>query len=404
MKTFVLYVVAVLVIVPTSVRAQSPLTLAEAERLAIEHAPSFKHYSTNVTAAAERVVHEGRLPDPQLTLGAINVPTDSFSLTQDDMTMVGIGVRQVFPPGDTLGVRTRRAEHGLVREQARLEVERRALLRQVRSVWYELYAAEHSLLLLAQQRQLAQRELEAAEGRYRAAQETQRAVLRARQAVARVNEREPMLRAQATQRRAQLARWIGDAAQAALPQTPPALALVPAAFEPTEHPEWRATQAEVEGTRAEVDLARQEYKPGVMFDLMYGARRERPDMVTAMISVDLPIFREKRQDRRLAERQAREAAARHDAEDKRRELQVMHAAMRAQYEAAAARVRIFEEQLLPSLEREAQLTVAGFARDQMELREARMKELDARLELVRLRADLARSHAELLYLIGESQP
>jgi hypothetical protein len=160
--------------------------------------------------------------------------------------------------------------------------------------------------------------------------------------------------------------------------------------------------------RTEVDMARAEYKPGMMLDLQYGYRRaapdgmDRPDLVTAMVTFDLPIFRTKRQDRNLAEKQTLEAGARYEAEDKRRELEAMYAALRAEHETLAERTRIYAERLLPDIRREARLTTAGFARDQAELREARMKEVDAEIELARLRVDLARTHVELLYLAGES--
>jgi outer membrane protein TolC len=255
--------------------------------------------------------------------------------------------------------------------------------------------------VLADTRALTARELAAAENRYRAAQETQRNLLRARQALARVNEREPMLRALAARNRAQLARWIGAEAQLPLPDGLPPLAAVPPALDVTRHPDWRAADAGREVAHAEVDIQRQEYKPGVMLDLMYGFREERPDMLTALVSVDLPLFRSKRQDQKLAEKQAMAAAASYEAEDKRRELEAMFTAAQAEYQAANERARIFTEQLLPAIRRETQLSVAGFAREQTDTREARMKELDAQLELLRAQVDAAKAQAELLYLLGD---
>ena len=390
-----------------NILAAPELTLAGAERLALEQAPGLARARASVAAFSERTAYEGRLPDPQMTLGLLNVPTDSYRLDQEDMTMTMVGVRQSFPPGDTLGARTRRAERELDREQARLEIERRNLLRQVRAAWLELYYASQSLLVLDTLRPLARRDLETAEARYRAAQDSQRAVFRARQALARIDEREPMLRALAERARLQLARWIGEAARDPLPAALPALSALPARFDPSRHPEWLAAQAELESMRAEVDMSRQDYKPGWMLDLSYGFRRpmpdgtERPNMMTAMVTLDLPIFRSKRQDRRLAESQAKEAAAHYETDDKRRELEAMYGAMLAEHQAVQARVRVLEETLLPNLRREAQSTLAGFAREQAELRDARMRQVDAELELVRLHVDLAKTHAELLYLTGE---
>ncbi len=386
---------------------ETTLTLTRAESLALTHAPWLAHHRTNVDAAAERAVYEGRLPDPQLVLGALNVPTDTWKLDREDMTMTMVGIRQSFPPGDTLALKGRRAQKELAREEAKLEAERRNLLKQVRQAWLELYFQQESLRFLQEARRLQQKLLEAAEGRYRAAADMQQVVIRARQAVARVNEREPMLKAQIARTRAQLGRWIGTAAALQLPAALPLLPAPATDFDAARHPEWLASEAMFDAARLEVDMARQDYRPAWMLDLSYGLRRpmpdgtERPNMATAMVTLDLPVFRAKRQDRRLAEKQAMESGARFESEDKRRELEAMHQSMRAEYDALAERARIFEAQLLPAIRREAQVTVAGFARDQVEYRDAQMKALDAEQEYTRVRVDLAKTQAELLYLTGE---
>jgi outer membrane protein TolC len=219
-------------------------------------------------------------------------------------------------------------------------------------------------------------------------------VIRAHQAVARVNEREPMLKAQIARTRAQLGRWIGAAATLPLPAALPVLPTPATEFDATRHPEWLASEAMLDGARLEVDMAREDYKPAWMLDLSYGQRRpmadgtERPNMATAMVTLDLPVFRDKRQDRRLAEKQALENGARFESEDKRRELEAMYQSMRAEYEALAERAKIFDEQLLPAMRREAQKTIAGFARDQTEFRDAQMKVLDT--DGMRVRVDIVR--------------
>jgi outer membrane protein TolC len=352
-------------------------------------------------------VYEGRLPDPQLTLGLANVPTDSYRLNQEDMTMTVVGVRQAFPPGKTLKLKTERAEKELAREQARVQMEQRNLLRQVRQTWLELYFQEQSLRTLDESRRLAHKQLDAAEGRYRAAQETQQSVLRSRQALARLDERAPMIRAQKLRLQAQLARWVGDAAYQPLPAELPALPVAPGEFDYTRHPEWTATQTMLDEARVEVEMVRQEYKPGMMLDVSYGFRRpmpdgtERPDLLSAMVTFDLPVFRDKRQDRKLAEKQTMEAGARFELDDKRRELESMDRSLRAELDGLTEREKIFAERLIPATRREAQVTVAGFARDQSEYRDALMRSVDTELEYLRLRVDRAKAQSELLYLTGE---
>ncbi len=406
-RTYFIAVLAAPMLFARPLPAAELLTLSRAETLATSQAPWLAHHRTNVSAAAERVTYEGRLPDPQLTLGAVNVPADSFNLRDEDMTMLAVGVRQAFPPGDTLALRARRAQQELSREEARLAIEHRMLVKQIRELWLALYLEEQSLPVLERSRRLQERALAAAEGRYRAAQESQQSVLRSRQTLARLDERLLATRAQVTRLRAQLARYIGTEAQAPLPPELPTLAPLPARFDATRHPESLAALAELDVAQTEVDIARQEYKPGMMLDISYGFRRaapngsERSDLITAQVTFDLPLFKAKRQNPRVAEKQTLASAARLGTEDKQRELEATYQADRADFDALASRVQLYAEKIVPAAQREAEVTVAGFARDANERREAQMRVLEAELELLKLRVELARSHVELLYLTGE---
>ncbi len=62
---------------------------------------------------------------------------------------------------------------------------------------------------------------------------------------------------------------------------------------------------------------------------------------------------------------------------------------------------MYEQELLPALRHETQDASGGFARELTDRRAVRMKEIDAEIELLRLRVDLAKTQAELLYLTGE---
>lgn len=391
----------------TVVRADTELTLAEAERLTLNQAPWLQHHRTNAEAASERAVYESRLPDPQLVMGMLNVPADSLRLNREDMTMTMVGIRQAFPPGNTLRLRGERADKQSDREQWMLESEQRNLLRQARDTWFDIFLAKQSLRTIEETQRFQQRQLAAIEGRYRAAAEMPQAVLKAREALARLEERAQVEQAQIARQQAQLSRWIGDAAYRPLPTTLPALPAPPTGFDVTQHPEWRAEQAALDAAQLEVAMTREEYKPGVMLDLSYGFRRampdgtERPDMVSAMVTLDLPVFRAKRQDRQLAEKQAMQSGMHYELEAKQRELEATYRVARADYDAAQTRVRLFEQKLLPAVRRQTRVTVAGFARDQTEYREATMRQLETELDYARAQVDLAKAQATLQYLTGE---
>src|SRR5581483_1322098 len=81
------------------VTAQTPLTLAEALRIAEARAPAIAASAAAARGARELAVAAGQLPDPVLRAGLDNVPvtgSDALSLTRDSMTMARVGVMQEY--------------------------------------------------------------------------------------------------------------------------------------------------------------------------------------------------------------------------------------------------------------------------------------------------------------------
>ena len=67
---------------------------------AVRNNPEIRAASNEAEAARQRVSPAGALDDPMLEAGLINVPTDSWRLNREDMTMKMLGLAQRFPfPG-----------------------------------------------------------------------------------------------------------------------------------------------------------------------------------------------------------------------------------------------------------------------------------------------------------------
>ena len=82
------------------------ISLAQVESLdtlineALKASPKIKMLEMKKLAAESRIEQNSNLPDPMLTLGVINLPTNSFSFTQEPMTGAIVGLRQDLPfPG-----------------------------------------------------------------------------------------------------------------------------------------------------------------------------------------------------------------------------------------------------------------------------------------------------------------
>jgi len=99
MKKIIILIIGLTVLVTTFSYSQNE-TLQDLITTAIEVSPKIKMLEMKKQAASDRIEQNSNLPDPMLTLGLANLPTNSFSFTQEPMTGKIIGLSQAFPfPG-----------------------------------------------------------------------------------------------------------------------------------------------------------------------------------------------------------------------------------------------------------------------------------------------------------------
>jgi outer membrane protein, heavy metal efflux system len=383
-----------------SAPAALPLTLEETVRLALEGQPQLAAQSARVTETRENAVAAGELPDPRLSFGLMSVPLDSFNLSQEEMTQGVIGVSQMIPGGD----KRRLEREGLLRQaesgEAALEAVRRGIARDAGLAWLDLWYPDAALKLVQDIEREYERQLEWAQTALAANRLSQEETLALRVMREYVADRKDELARQQARARARLSRWIGDTARRPLS---PGLASSPSLSEPKldAHPELTAMQRDMAAAQAEVDLAREAYKPDWAVDLSYGVRGgNRTDFVSALVSVDLPLFTEKRQDRRLAGKLAAVERTQYQLRDRRLQLQADMEAALADWEAADRRIKHFEATLIPLAERRVESALAGYRAGKGSFAtviEARREDLEARMQLLDQQVARARAAVELRY-------
>jgi outer membrane protein TolC len=122
-----------------------------------------------------------------------------------------------------------------------------------------------------------------------------------------------------------------------------------------------------------------------------------------MVQLELPLFRDKRQDRRLAASEQQVFAATQSRDEKLRELKRMLDAGYAKWQRLGERRALYRERLVPDAESHARAALQAYQAglsDFSRLMRARIGELDARLEDLRLEVERAKVQAELLYPQG----
>lgn len=88
----------------------SQLSMADAIALALTNEPGLARLSAERDAERAAATADAQLPDPVVTLGALNLPVDTFETDQEAMTQLKIGFRQDIPRGDTLALKRRQRE------------------------------------------------------------------------------------------------------------------------------------------------------------------------------------------------------------------------------------------------------------------------------------------------------
>ncbi len=391
--------------------ATIPLTLSEAEQLALAADPLVPRFGALAAAEREQAVADGQLPDPTLSLGLQDLPTRNLNVTGDDFTMFTVGAQQAFPPGQSLQFKQRRAEALSSAEQARAEQQRRSVLNAVRASWLEVYYHSQAYSVVQQSQQLLKQLTEVAQSQYGAGLATPQDLLSVELEQRMARQRLASIETDRAVAEAELTKWLGSHQ----PERPLA-AEFPVLAEPAwreeiearldSHPLMGVEDALVNAGQSDVEIARAQYQPGWEVGVNYGLRGGgRTDFVSAMVTVELPLFPDKRQDRRLAASQQQAHAARYARDDRKRDLLHALATDYAIWRLLGERDTAYRNEILPQARQNTEAAIKAYQNNFgafSEVIRARGVELEARLQALRLQVDRAKAQARLLYLQGES--
>lgn len=392
------------------------IPLAEAERIAVERDAVTQQLGAEGAAMRERAIAAGERADPKIRIGAINVPIDSLSFTDDDMTMLELGVSQEFQPRGVTQLARRGMEQSAAARDALSADRRRVVVREVRRAWVELAYISAARELLRTQTDWVEQMRASARARYTAGEGRQLDILQAGLDAAMLREQQLDLDREEAMRRAQLGRWTGSevAASAGPFKLSAPGELVPLATLEERlhrHPRQVDFERRIDAARTDTELARLRRKPLWMLDVSYGLRSgegsagmSRPDMLSAMVSVDLPLSRANRQDREVnaASADARALAGMHD--DHLREMRAMLDEAYVVARKTGDLEQYYAHDLLPLAEQSVQAALLAWQTNRVmfdEVVAARKAALEARLRHARLAADRAQVQYDIDYLAGE---
>ena len=410
-----IFILSLLVLLSaTSVHAQQrvPLSIGEAEALAIADEPGQAALLARAAALEEQAVAAAQLPDPTMRVGLANFPISSGGFSTEGMTQAQLGFRQAFPRARTFDAEAKRAEASAFDQGA--NARGRDVLTAARKAWLDAYFAHQSWLLLNESRPFFADLVTITRSLYSVGRKSQHDVLRAELELSRLDDRLIEAARARAEAQAALSRWLGeDAYRPVAPRlptwpSPPAIEQLQARL--AAHPSLAAADAGVSAKQAAVRAAEENRKPGWALDLGYGYREgflpngdPRSDFVSLSVTVDLPFFGKNRQDRNLAAALSeRRAAASSQAALRARLASELNLEF-ARWTELTRRLALYESRILDQSSDQAQAALLAYqsdAGDFADVMRASIDDLNTRLEHIRLQVERAQSHAVLANLGG----
>ena len=404
--------------------AQEPLSLPQAQSLAVGRALQLTAQNAVISATREMAVAAGQLPDPVLKFGVENLPItgpDTFNFTRDFMTMRRIGIAQDFPREEKRKLKTERLEHDSERLVAQRRTTLAAVQRDTALAWLDRHYALAMRGLLVQQQQETALQAQAAETAFRSGRGSQADVFVARAALGLLADRMSQIDRQSRSAALQLERWIGPAAARLPAGVPPwqssvlAAELFPEAphghpdspFDRhlQSHPQVAALAAQLQA--AQVDSSLAEANKSADWSVEASFSQRGPDfsnMISLVFSVPIQWDRAKRQDRELAAKVAMVAEAQALYDDMLRSRETELRTLHNDWQNGKERVAHYVAQLLPlaRLRSEAALAVYRSAKgDLASVLAARRDEIEVRLQAIAVEAETARLWAQLEFSVPD---
>jgi outer membrane protein TolC len=392
------------------------LNLSQAESMALDTDPAVQAIRARAGATRERAIAAAQLPDPKLRFGAAALPVDSFDLDQEPMTQLQVGYQQRFMPGNSLSLRGDQLDRQAAALDHWANDRRWQTLRDVRADFIEVLYHQRAAGILREARGIFAELLAVTSDHYASGRATQQDVYRSELELSRLDERLARIVQGEDVARGRLSEWVGSAAGRPLATEWPQLGPVrwpenwPNAI--AEHPRLRAIAEQLSAENLAVDVAREQYKPGWTLDVAYGDRSgqnldgsARADFLTAMVSIDLPLFRGSRQDRELAASLMQVDAVQATRDDEWRKLQRGAEREHAVLTRLEERLGLYDDRLLPEARANSDAAMDAYqsgVADFTTLMRARLTEIELRIEHARAQADRLMAVARLNYYLGES--
>lgn len=326
----------------------------------------------NVKALSYRPDQASALPNPMLSMGLMNVPTDSFSFDEEAMTQKTIAVTQRFPWPGKRQLKREIEETNIMKGELALKALELKLVLEVKKAYYQLFMKNKAIEITERNRRLISEFVRIAETKYSVGKGIQQDVLKAQVELSRMKDRLITLEEERDTLKARInslmyrlpQEKLGDPAGIVLTERDTDLKKLQQLAE-ERHPLLKSMGASVEGSRRGNLLARKDHKPDLDLSLQYGQRDDsamgdRPDFISTMVKFSIPLWRSEKEDKKVLETSARVKQSEREYDRMRNRLFYEAARLKEAIKSRRERVRLFKEGIIPQAKASLDSSIAGY--------------------------------------------
>ncbi len=350
--------------------------------------------------------------DPKLSFGVTGLPTDSFAFDEDPMTNISVGLMQQFNRGDTSDLNDRRVAFQAGGMEVKVSARELEVINAITNIWLELGYQQVANKVLVENHTLMT-ELESfIQTNYSIGKSETQDLINAQLQVTKLDEKIQANQQMQQRLRAQLSEWLGsdwlfntDSLKASNQLSWSTLQRIESSAtnnnfysQLNQNPSVRMVDASIDVRRTQVDLARESYAPQFGVEVMYAYRQSNnmrgepaSDLVSAYITMDIPLFTGNRQDKNLAAAQYQVGAAQYQKDTLLSQMNAKVNALLVDKNNLAQRIERFESTLLPQADSRVKATERGYQNNTAQFNDvifASRDELALKLEYQRLITDL----------------
>ncbi|MFA0192152.1 TolC family protein [Vibrio lentus] len=414
----------------STVQQSSSQQLNTLIEIALSQDGNRKQYFAQSQAMRETGIASATLMAPKLKVGFGGLPVDSFQFDEDPMTNISVGLMQQFERGDTLDLQQKKAEQQADGLALQVQARELTVANSMTQLWLELgYQQVAESIINENQRLLVELE-NYVQTNYSIGKSEAQDLLNAQLQVSKLDEK--LQANQQVQRRliSQLSEWLGSdwlGSQAinsqgrlhATNQIDWSLLESKLATNRDstkhyqllmDHPLVKITDATISSNQTQVELAEQAYTPQFGVEVMYAHRQANnmagepaSDLVSAYLTVDIPLFTGNRQDKNLSAAQYQVGAAKSQKDTLLSQMNAQVNALLVDKANLTQRLERYQSTLLPQTSARISAVERGYQNNTAQFNDviaATADELALQLEQQRLTTDLNIVNSKLASLVS----